>query len=170
MRSWRLVVFFSAVAMLIGQQKPAVAPAAFGKWETLGAGDLSPDGKWLAYSIRRVSTDEELCIASLTGARKDFLAAFGRRPVFSDDSRFLAYAIGISESEQDKLKKPRSLSRTNWASSISRPGKPWPSRKYRGLPSAKADDSWPCDSIRPSVRPPRPHPLSRRPTCQEPRS
>jgi dipeptidyl aminopeptidase/acylaminoacyl peptidase len=107
MRSWRLVVFFSAVAMLIGQQKPAVTPAAFGKWETLGAGDLSPDGKWLAYSIRRVSTDEELRIASLTGARKDIMAAFGRRPVFSDDSRFLAYAIGISESEQDKLKKAK---------------------------------------------------------------
>src|ERR1700693_6311921 len=97
MRSWRpLLVFFSAGAMLIGQQKPgltpagrmrtaqktpAVPPAAFGKWETLGAGDLSPDGKWLAYSIRRVSTDEELRIASLTGARQDIMAGFGRRPV-----------------------------------------------------------------------------------------
>jgi hypothetical protein len=69
--------------------------------------DLSPDGKWLAYSIRRVSTDEELRVASLTGARKDILAAFGRRPAFSDDSKFLAYVIGISESEQDKLKKAK---------------------------------------------------------------
>jgi hypothetical protein len=108
MCSWRpLLVFFFAGAMLIGQQKPAVTPAAFGKWETLGAGDLSPDGKWLAYSIRRVSTDEELRIASLTGARKDIVAAFGRRPVFSEDSRFLAYAIGMSEAEQDKLKKAK---------------------------------------------------------------
>jgi hypothetical protein len=69
--------------------------------------DLSPDGKWLAYSIRRVSTDEELRVASLTGARKDIVAAFGRRPAFSDDSKFLAYVIGISESEQDKLKKAK---------------------------------------------------------------
>src|ERR1035438_10222188 len=108
MRSRRpLLVFFSAGVVLIGQQKPAVTPAAFGKWETLGAGDLSPDGKWLAYSIRRVSTDEELRVASLTGARKDIVAAFGRRPAFSDDSKFLAYAIGVSEAEQDKLKKAK---------------------------------------------------------------
>ena len=108
MRSWRpLLVFFSAGVVLIGQQKPAVTPAAFGKWETLGTGDLSADGKWLAYSVRRVNTDEELRIASLTGARKDIVAAFGRGPQFSDNSRFLAYSIGVSEAEQDKLKKAK---------------------------------------------------------------
>src|SRR5271156_567049 len=84
MRSWPLVAFFFTGALLIGQQKPAVTPAAFPKWEALGAGELSPDGKWLAYSIRRVSTDDELRIASLTGARKEIIAAFGLRPVFSD--------------------------------------------------------------------------------------
>ncbi len=107
MRSWRLAILFSAGSLLIGQPKPPVPAADFQKWETLGAGDLSPDGKWLAYSVRRVSTDEELRIASLTGARKDIVAAFGRRPVFSDDSKFLAYAIGVSEAEQDKLKKAK---------------------------------------------------------------
>ena len=96
MRSWLLVAFFCAAAAF-GQQKPAVTPAAFAKWETLGAGELSPDGKWLAYSIRRVNTDEELRVASLNGAGKDTIAAFGMRPVFSDDSRFLAYTIGMSE-------------------------------------------------------------------------
>ena len=107
MRSWPLVVFFSAGALLIGQPKPAVTPAAFAKWETLGAGDLSPDGKWLAYSIRRVNTDEELRVASVTGTGKETVAPFGRRPVFSDDSKFLAYAIGVSEAETDKLKKAK---------------------------------------------------------------
>jgi dipeptidyl aminopeptidase/acylaminoacyl peptidase len=106
MRSWPLLAFFSTGALLIGQQKPSLTPAAFGKWETLAAGDLSPDGKWLAYSIRRVS-DEELRIASVPGARKEIIAAFGLRPVFSDDSRFLAYAIGMSEAERDKLKKAK---------------------------------------------------------------
>ena len=107
MFSWRPFVFLCASAWLFGQQKPAVTPAAYGKWETLGAGDLSPDGKWLAYSIRRVNTDEELRVASVSGAGKETVAAFGRRPVFSDDSKFLAYAIGVSEAEQDKLKKAK---------------------------------------------------------------
>ena len=103
----RLFLFLCASAWLLAQQKPAVTPAAFAKWETLGAGDLSPDGKWLAYSIRRVNSDEELRVASVNGAGKETVAAFGRRPVFSDDSRFLAYAIGLSEAEQDKLKKAK---------------------------------------------------------------
>jgi dipeptidyl aminopeptidase/acylaminoacyl peptidase len=107
MHSRRLAILLSAGALLIAQPKPPVPPADFQKWETLGAGDLSPDGKWLAYSIRRVSTDEELRVASLTGARKDIVAAFGRRPAFSDDSKFLAFAIGVSEAEQDKLKKAK---------------------------------------------------------------
>src|ERR1035438_4344166 len=108
MRSWRpLLVFFSAAVMLIGQQKPAVTPAAFGKWETLGTGDLSPDGKWLPHPLFRGNTHEEPRIASLAGARKDIVAAFGRGPKFSDNSRFLAYSIGVSEAEQDKLKKAK---------------------------------------------------------------
>ncbi len=107
MFSWRLVLFLCASAWLFSQTKPAVTPAAYGKWETLGSGDLSPDGKWLAYSIRRVNTDEELRVASVSGSRKETVAAFGRRPVFSDDSKFLAYAIGVSEAEQDKLKKAK---------------------------------------------------------------
>ena len=83
---------FSPLLRSIGQPKPAVTPAAFGKWETLGAGELSPDGKWLAYSIRRVNTDEELRVASLSGARKDTWRRSDYGPLFSDDSRFLAYA------------------------------------------------------------------------------
>lgn len=107
MLSWRPLAIFFTAATLLAQQKPAVAPADFQKWETLGAGDLSPDGKWLAYSIRRVSTDEELRVASVTSARKEIVAAFGRRPAFSDDSKFLGYAIGMAEAEQDKLKKAK---------------------------------------------------------------
>ncbi len=107
MLSRRLVLFIFAGGMVIGQQKPAVTPAAYGKWESLVAGDLSPDGKWLAYSIRRVNTDEELRVASISGDRKDTVAAFGRRPVFSDDSKYLAYGIGVSEAQQEKLKKDK---------------------------------------------------------------
>ena len=43
-----LVLSLSAVAILGAQSKPAVTPAAYPKWETLGSGDISPDGKWLA--------------------------------------------------------------------------------------------------------------------------
>ena len=33
--------------------KPTLASADYAKWETLGNGALSPDGKWVAYDLRR---------------------------------------------------------------------------------------------------------------------
>lgn len=48
------------------RQKPVVKPADYGQWESLGQPTLSPDGKWLAYPIRRVNEEDELRIRSLT--------------------------------------------------------------------------------------------------------
>ena len=96
------------------QLKP-VTPADFGKWQTLGAGTLPRDGKWLAASLSRVDGTGELRLYPLShsDAKSPVSAAFtageGREPVFSKDSRWLAYRIGYSESEREKLqdeKKP----------------------------------------------------------------
>src|SRR5271157_1614565 len=46
-----LVLTVAALAAAQTQPKPAITPADYGKWETLGQGVLSPDGKWLAYTI-----------------------------------------------------------------------------------------------------------------------
>src|SRR5688572_9960400 len=42
------LIFSLAIAGL-AQTRPRLTPADYGKWETLGATSLSPDGKWLAY-------------------------------------------------------------------------------------------------------------------------
>jgi dipeptidyl aminopeptidase/acylaminoacyl peptidase len=97
-------VLYTAV---FAQPKPAVTPADYAKWEGLGASELSPDGKWLAYQVRRTSGKHELRL-SPAGA-KPLVAAFGENPAFSADSAWLAYSIGVSEEEQEKLtreKKP----------------------------------------------------------------
>lgn len=88
------------------QQKPPITPADYGKWETLGAGELSPDGQWLAYGISRVNGTNELRIRSLTGDAA-LTAPFGSNPIFSDDNRWLAYSIGYSEQERDRLTKAK---------------------------------------------------------------
>ncbi|HOW86899.1 MAG TPA: prolyl oligopeptidase family serine peptidase [Candidatus Aminicenantes bacterium] len=97
--------------VLAGAQakKPATA-ADFGKWESLARpdeyGGLSPDGRWLAYGINRSDRSGELRVLKLAdGSVK--VAAFGARPVFSSDSRWVAYAVGMSEADQDKLKKEK---------------------------------------------------------------
>ena len=93
-------------ALLWGQAKPAITPADMGKWEALGAASLPPDGKWLAHAITRGNGAYELRIADVaTGKSK--VAAFGRDAAFSADSRWAAYAVGLSETEEDKLKKAK---------------------------------------------------------------
>jgi dienelactone hydrolase len=92
------------------QSKPAVPPADYGQWESLATfreyGGLSPDGKWLAYSINRSNRNNELRVTNIAdGTTKT--VAFGAQPAFSSDSHWVAYSIGISESQEEKLKKDK---------------------------------------------------------------
>jgi len=69
-------------------------------------GGLSPDGKWLAYGINRSNRNNELRIVNVAdGTTK--VAAFGAQPVFSSDSRWVAYTIGYSEAQTEKLRKDK---------------------------------------------------------------
>jgi dienelactone hydrolase len=91
-------------------------PADFGQWERLVTsadhGGLSPDAKWLTYGINRTSRDNELRVVSLgeTGhisAGTPKVIAFGSGPVFSADSRWLAAAVGLHETQEEKLRKEK---------------------------------------------------------------
>ncbi|MGA3189364.1 MAG: prolyl oligopeptidase family serine peptidase [Bryobacteraceae bacterium] len=101
--------FLLALALsfpLAAQPKPSIAPADYGKWETLGNGVFSPDGKWLAYPIRRADGTYELRISSTAGGKTQ-IAKFGTDPAFSSDSRWVAYAIGVSEADEEKAPAAR---------------------------------------------------------------
>ena len=100
------LLFLTWVAPAAAQTKPAIKPADFGKWETLGQAVLSPDGKWLACPIRRTDGTYELRVLP-TGGGEAEVAAFGTEPAFSADSQWVAYAVGVSEAEEDKLKKAK---------------------------------------------------------------
>jgi dipeptidyl aminopeptidase/acylaminoacyl peptidase len=100
----RTLALLALASASLAQTKPTLLPADYGKWETLGAGDLSPDGKWLAYEIRRSSGDGELRIAPVAGGKTQ-VVAFCSSAAFSSDSRWLACSTTVSEAEQDKLRK-----------------------------------------------------------------
>src|SRR5690349_2232791 len=104
MRNSLLMLAVAVTAM--GQPKPTITPADYGKWESLGGTVLSPDGKWLAAPIRRSNGTFELRIHAIAGGAPK-VAAFGADPTFSSDSRWAAYTIGMSEAEEDKLKKAK---------------------------------------------------------------
>jgi len=78
---------------LLGQQKPTVTSSAdLSKWETLGAGVLSPDGKWVAYDIRRGNGSTELRYRSVDSDNEHAVRS-GTNPQFSNNGRWLLYTI-----------------------------------------------------------------------------
>ena len=90
-----------ALALPLAAQPKPITPADYGKWETLGNGVLSPDGKWLAYPIRRADGTFELRVTPTSGG-KTVTANLGENPAFSADSRWLAYSVGVSEADAEK--------------------------------------------------------------------
>src|SRR5262249_16988390 len=100
-----LLIFSLALACL-AQTKPRLTPADYGKGETLGATNLSPDGKWLAYGVNRSNRNNELRVVSVAGGEPK-VTSFGAQPVFSSDSRWVAYGVGYSETQEEKLKKKK---------------------------------------------------------------
>lgn len=97
----RFLLALTLALSLAAQPKSPIAPADYAKWETLGNGVFSPDGKWFAYPIRRSDGAYELRISSTAGG-KTHVAKFGTDPAFSSDSHWVAYAIGVSESDAEK--------------------------------------------------------------------
>ncbi len=92
------------VAMPVSaQEKPTLTQDHYDKWERLGAAVLSPNGAWMAVSIRRVSEEEELRIHSTT-SDSVVIVPFGSRAVFSSDNRWVAYSIGRSTEERDSAR------------------------------------------------------------------
>jgi hypothetical protein len=105
------LVLSLGLTIALGAQTPQpVAPADYGPFETLvtvpNHGGLSPDGKWLAYGINRANRANELRIVNVASGATT-VAAFGAQPVFAADSRWVAYTVGYSETQQDKLRKDK---------------------------------------------------------------
>lgn len=96
------------------QQKPLLTPADYGKFELLGASRLAPNGRWLAYGVTRVDEKAELRIRPLD---RDTLRVvpWGSGPVFSSDSRWVAWTVGLPPDEVKRLEKDKKPIRTGVA-------------------------------------------------------
>ncbi len=91
---------------LSAQAKPLVTAKDLGRWESLGAARLAPNGEWLAYGITRGNEESELRLRN--GARDSTaVLPFATGAVFSADSKWLAYLVGVSPKERDRLTKEK---------------------------------------------------------------
>ena len=72
--------------------KSTLTSADYAKWETLGSGAISPDGKWVAYDFRRGNGSTEVRYRAVDG-EKEQTASSANNPQFSANSRWLLYTI-----------------------------------------------------------------------------
>jgi dipeptidyl aminopeptidase/acylaminoacyl peptidase len=93
-------------AVTIAQSKPAVLPKDYGQWESLGAATLAPNGQWLAYGVNRVSEQNELRIRGTT-RDTSYVVPFGTGAVWASNSAWIAYTIGVSPTERERLEKEK---------------------------------------------------------------
>jgi dipeptidyl aminopeptidase/acylaminoacyl peptidase len=103
-----LLLVCSVSFSLRAQSKPLITPKDYGKWELLGPARLAPRGDWVAVSVNRVSEENEL---RLHGGPHDttIVVAYGTAAAFSADDKWVAYSIGVSPKDREKLateKKP----------------------------------------------------------------
>ena len=75
-----------------GSRKATLAPADYAKWETLGSGALSPDGKWVAYDFRRGNNTTELRYRAIDGEAERTVRS-ASNPQFSNNGRWLLYTV-----------------------------------------------------------------------------
>lgn len=101
-----MVMLVLVPAMTAAQTKPAVKPADFGKWETLGAGVLAPNGQWVAYGISRVNEETELRLRALE-RDTTIVIANATGAVFTPDSKWIAYSIGVPPATRERLEREK---------------------------------------------------------------
>lgn len=109
MRFLRSLILLLLATLLTGTavaQKQKLEPEDYKQWQSISSTELSPDGSWFAYNISLVDGDGWLVIKKVgtdsTGAHK-FM--HGVRPDFSQNSRWAAFQIGVSEDKKEKLEK-----------------------------------------------------------------
>ena len=120
MKKTSLIALWILVVLLVGsvgaevtvQERTPVTPQDYGQWETLGGGVLSPNGAHLAVSIRRVDSTSELRIFATSTTNLESeptsdpkVVESGSSPQFASNARWLAYRIGYTEAEQERMRE-----------------------------------------------------------------
>ena len=85
-------LFAMLAASPLTAQKPALRAADYAKWEILGNSVISPDGRWLAYEIRRNSGDVELRWHAVDSDAEHTVKS-ASSATFTRDSRHLLYTV-----------------------------------------------------------------------------
>lgn len=85
------------------QQKKTLPIEDYGKWQSIGATDLSPNGEWVAYQLLVQANNDSLFVINRHNG-KSYKLEFASAPEFSKDNKWLAYRIGLPFKDAEKLR------------------------------------------------------------------
>ncbi|TAH14540.1 MAG: S9 family peptidase [Sphingobacteriia bacterium] len=97
-----LFCFIIGAASLLAQKKNLTAED-YGKWQSIGSSELSPNGAWVAYQIIVQEDNDTMYVVNRT-TNKTYKLAYSGTPEFSKDNQWLAYRIGLPFKEAEKLR------------------------------------------------------------------
>ena len=98
-----LVLIFQFFVILNAQQKKTLTIDEYGKWQSIGASEISPNGQWIAYQIT-VAEDNDTLYVTNRSANKVYKLEFSGSPEFSKDNKWVAFRIAIPFKEAEKLR------------------------------------------------------------------
>lgn len=95
------ILFFTSATQ--AQQKRYLTADDYGKWQSIGVTDLSPNGEWIAYQIT-VQEDNDTLFVLNRVTNKLYKLEFASSFEFSKDNQWIAYRIGLPFKEAEKLR------------------------------------------------------------------
>ncbi len=111
------VIGLPALSAQSQSEKRAMTIEDYARWRSIASVAMAPDGNWVTFGYRRHRSDDTLYIRN-TATDQLFLVPRGVEPVFSDDSRWVAYFMNTPFDEGETLRKqnkpvPRKAGLTN---------------------------------------------------------
>ncbi len=100
------VVILLVSAPSLFAQKQKLEPEDYGQWQRITGTEFAPDGSWFAYNIDLVDGDGWLILKKAgSDSTGEYKFMHGVRPEFSDNSKWAAFLIGVSEDKEEKLEE-----------------------------------------------------------------
>ncbi|WP_315820400.1 hypothetical protein [Paraflavitalea speifideaquila] len=98
-----LIALLLLLATTVPAQKKNLTPDDYGKWQSLAAADVSPNGEWVAYIVASQEENDTLYVVNRL-TNKSYKLEFATNFELSKDNQWVAWQIGASYKEAEKLR------------------------------------------------------------------
>jgi len=101
-------LLFSFHSLIAQNKKQKLEPEDYGQWQYVSSTELSADGDWFSYNISLEDGDGWLIIKEVgVDSTEEHKFMHGERVDFSQNNKWAAFLIGISEDKKEQLEEQK---------------------------------------------------------------